>query len=235
MFERFTEESIKVIMLAQEESRRLGHNYVGTEQLLLGIVGEGTGIGAKVLKSMGVTLKAARKEVQLLTGRGSGFVAIEIPFTPRAKRVLELSLEEARQLGHNYMGTEHLLLGLVGVGGGIANRVFDRLDVAVSDIRNQVIRMLGESSEYSRDPIDAEDDEWYTSDVLVEDNDFVTERGRARRRDRLEDRDPLETAEIKIMLRSILDRTSAIERSVNEMRSEIIALSERLASIEDKL
>jgi ATP-dependent Clp protease ATP-binding subunit ClpC len=99
MFERFTEKAIKVIMLAQEEARRLGHNFVGTEQILLGLIGEGTGIAAKVLKSMGISLKDARLEVEKIIGRGSGFVAVEIPFTPRAKRVLELSLEEARQLG----------------------------------------------------------------------------------------------------------------------------------------
>lgn len=99
MFERFTEKAIKVVMLAQEEARRLGHNFVGTEQILLGLIGESTGIAAKVLKSLGVTLKDARTEVEKVIGRGSGFVAVEIPFTPRAKRVLELSLEEARQLG----------------------------------------------------------------------------------------------------------------------------------------
>jgi Clp amino terminal domain, pathogenicity island component len=99
MFERFTEKAIKVVMLAQEEARRLGHNFVGTEQILLGLIGESTGIAAKVLKGMGVNLKDARVEVEKIIGRGSGFVAVEIPFTPRAKRVLELSLEEARQLG----------------------------------------------------------------------------------------------------------------------------------------
>ena len=113
MFERFTEKAIKVVMLAQEEARRLGHNFVGTEQIMLGLIGEGTGIAAKVLKSMGISLKEARVEVEKIIGRGSGFVAVEIPFTPRAKRVLELALEEARQLGHNYIGTEHLLLGLL--------------------------------------------------------------------------------------------------------------------------
>ena len=105
MFERFTEKAIKVIMLAQEEARRLGHNFVGTEQVLLGLIGEGTGVAAKTLKSMGVNLKDARVEVEKIIGRGSGFVAVEIPFTPRAKRVLELSWDEARQLGHNYIRT----------------------------------------------------------------------------------------------------------------------------------
>jgi len=136
-------------MLAQEEARRLGHNFVGTEQILLGLIGEGTGVAAKVLKSMGVNLKDARIEVEKIIGRGSGFVAVEIPFTPRAKRVLELSLEEARQLGHNYIGTEHLLLGLIREGEGVAARVLENLGVDLSKVRTQVIRMLGETAEVS--------------------------------------------------------------------------------------
>mmetsp|Transcript_17284 Transcript_17284/g.44123 ORF Transcript_17284/g.44123 Transcript_17284/m.44123 type:complete len:821 (-) Transcript_17284:132-2594(-) len=147
MFERFTEKAIKVIMLAQEEARRLGHNFVGTEQILLGLIGEGTGIAAQVLKLMNVNLKDARIEVEKIIGRGSGFVAVEIPFTPRAKRVLELSLEESRQLGHNYIGTEHLLLGLVKEGEGVAARVLENLDVDVSAIRTEVIQLLGENAE----------------------------------------------------------------------------------------
>mmetsp|Transcript_15886 Transcript_15886/g.43283 ORF Transcript_15886/g.43283 Transcript_15886/m.43283 type:complete len:925 (+) Transcript_15886:158-2932(+) len=147
MFERFTEKAIKVVMLAQEEARRLGHNFVGTEQIMLGLIGEGTGIAAKVLKSMGISLKEARIEVEKIIGRGSGFVAVEIPFTPRAKRVLELALEEARQLGHNYIGTEHLLLGLLREGEGVAARVLENLDADPSKIRSQVIRMVGESQE----------------------------------------------------------------------------------------
>jgi ATP-dependent Clp protease ATP-binding subunit ClpC len=151
MFERFTEKAIKVVMLAQEEARRLGHNFVGTEQILLGLIGESTGIAAKVLKSMGVTLKDARVEVEKVIGRGSGFVAVEIPFTPRAKRVLELSLEEARQLGHNYIGTEHILLGLLREGEGVASRVLETLGADPQKIRTQVIRMVGES----QDPVGA--------------------------------------------------------------------------------
>merc|ERR1719498_1934150 len=147
MFERFTEKAIKVVMLAQEEARRLGHNFVGTEQILLGLIGEGTGIAAKVLKSMGISLKEARIEVEKIIGRGSGFVAVEIPFTPRAKRVLEMSLEEARQLGHNYIGTEHILLGLLREGEGVAARVLETLGADSTKIRTQVIRMVGESQE----------------------------------------------------------------------------------------
>lgn len=145
MFERFTEKAIKVIMLAQEEARRLGHNFVGTEQVLLGLIGEGTGVAAKTLKAMGVTLKDARVEVEKIIGRGSGFVAVEIPFTPRAKRVLELSWDEARQLGHNYIGTEHLLLGLIREGEGVAARVLENLGVDLNKVRSNVIKMLGET------------------------------------------------------------------------------------------
>ena len=145
MFERFTEKAIKVIMLAQEEARRLGHNFVGTEQVLLGLIGEGTGIAAKTLKSMGVNLKDARIEVEKIIGRGSGFVAVEIPFTPRAKRVLELSWDEARQLGHNYIGTEHLLLGLIREGEGVAARVLENLGVDLNKVRSNVVKMLGDS------------------------------------------------------------------------------------------
>jgi ATP-dependent Clp protease ATP-binding subunit ClpC len=147
MFERFTEKAIKVIMLAQEEARRLGHNFVGTEQILLGLIGEGTGVAAKVLKSMGVNLKDARIEVEKIIGRGSGFVAVEIPFTPRVKRVLELSLQEARQLGHNNIGTEHLLLGLIRETEGVGVQVLENLGADLAKVRTEVILMLGETVE----------------------------------------------------------------------------------------
>merc|ERR1711912_105057 len=117
--------------------------------ILLGLIGESTCIAAKVLKSMGITLKEARVEVEKIIGRGSGFVAVEIPFTPRAKRVLEMSLDEARQLGHNYIGTEHLLLGLIREGEGVAARVLENLGVNLSKVRTQVIRQLGETAEVS--------------------------------------------------------------------------------------
>lgn len=147
MFERFTEKAIKVVMLAQEEARRLGHNFVGTEQILLGLIGESTGIAAKVLKTLGINLKEARIEVEKIIGRGSGFVAVEIPFTPRAKRVLEMSLEEARGLNHNYIGTEHILLGLLREGEGVSARVLETLGADTGNIRAEVVRTVGESQE----------------------------------------------------------------------------------------
>ena len=145
MFERFTEKAIRVIMLAQEEARRLGHNFVGTEQVLLGLIGEGSGVAAKTLKSMGVNIKDARAQVEKIIGRGSGFVAVEIPFTKKTKKVLELSWDEARQLGHNYIGTEHLLLGLIREGEGVAAKVLENLGVDLNKCRSNVIKLLGET------------------------------------------------------------------------------------------
>ncbi|OUL37439.1 ATP-dependent Clp protease ATP-binding subunit ClpC [Nostoc sp. T09] len=146
MFEHFTSEAIKVIMLAQEEARRLGHNFVGTEQILLGLMGEGTGVAAKVLTELGVTLKDARREVEKIIGRGSGFVPPEIPFTPKVKSLFEQSFKEAHGLGHNYINTEHLLLGLTEAGEGVAAKVLQNLGVDLKSIRTAVIRYLGENA-----------------------------------------------------------------------------------------
>ncbi len=144
MFEHFTDKAIKAIMLAQEEARRLGHNLVGTEQILLGLIAEGTGVAAKVLTDEGVTLQNARLEVEKIIGRGNRFVPAEIPFTPKVKSVLEQSFQVARQLGQNYIGPEHLLLGLLGEGEGVAAKVLANLGVDTAKVRNAVIRTLGE-------------------------------------------------------------------------------------------
>ncbi len=152
MFEHFTSEAIKVVMLAQEEARRLGHNFVGTEQILLGLMGEGNGVAAKVLTDLGVTLKDSRLEVEKIIGRGSGFIPPEIPFTPKVKSLFEQSFKEARTLGHNYISTEHLLLGLTEAGEGVAAKVLQNLGVDLQDIRTAVIRYLGEETPVSVTP-----------------------------------------------------------------------------------
>jgi len=144
MFEHFTDKAIKAVMLAQEEARRLGHNLVGTEQILLGLIGEGTGVAAKVLTELGVTLQNARAEVEKIIGRGNRPVSAEIPFTPKVKRVFEQAFTEARALGHNYIGPEHLLLGLLREGEGVAAKVLNNLGVDSSEARNTTIRKLGE-------------------------------------------------------------------------------------------
>ncbi|MBD2606936.1 ATP-dependent Clp protease ATP-binding subunit [Scytonema hofmannii FACHB-248] len=146
MFEHFTSEAIRVIMLAQEEARRLGHNFVGTEQILLGLMGEGTGVAAKVLTELGITLKDARREVEKIIGRGTGFVPPEIPFTPKVKSLFEQSFKEARSVGHNYINTEHLLLGLTEAGEGVAAKVLQNLGVDLQTIRSAVIRRLGDDA-----------------------------------------------------------------------------------------
>ena len=147
MFERFTEGAIKVIMLSQEEARRMGHNFVGTEQLLLGVIGQRHGIGAKALKKMKVSLKKARKEIEMYIGRGTGFVASEIPFTPRAKRVLEMAVNEGKDLGQNFVGTEHILLALLGETDGVAMRTLDKLGVDSKRLRDIIFSQIEETQE----------------------------------------------------------------------------------------
>ena len=147
MFEKFTEGAIKVIMLSQEEARRMGHNFVGTEQLLLGVIGQRHGIGARALKKLNVTLKKARKEIELYIGRGTGFVASEIPFTPRAKRVLEMAVHEGKDLGQNFVGTEHILLALIGESDGVAMRTLDKLNVNIPKLRNLILVYIEENQE----------------------------------------------------------------------------------------
>ena len=147
MFEKFTEGAIKVIMLSQEEARRMGHNFVGTEQLLLGVIGQRHGIGARALKKMKVTLKKARREIELYIGRGTGFVASEIPFTPRAKRVLEMAVHEGKDLGQNFVGTEHILLALIAESDGVAMRTLDKLKVDIPKLRNLILAYIEENQE----------------------------------------------------------------------------------------
>ena len=142
MFERFTDRARRVIVLAQDEARLLNHNYIGTEHILLGLIHEAEGVGAKALESLGVTLEGVRDQVRDIIGEGNQAPSGHIPFTPRAKKVLELSLREALQLGHNYIGTEHILLGLLREGEGTAVKVLSRLKVEPSDVRQEVIERL---------------------------------------------------------------------------------------------
>ena len=142
MFERFTDRARRVVVLAQEEARMLNHNYIGTEHILLGLIHEGEGVAAKALESLGISLDAVREQVQEIIGKGQQAPSGHIPFTPRAKKVLELSLREALQLGHNYIGTEHILLGLIREGEGVAAQVLVKLGADLNRVRQQVIQLL---------------------------------------------------------------------------------------------
>jgi len=142
MFERFTDRARRVVVLAQEEARMLNHNYIGTEHVLLGLIHEGEGVAAKVLESLGISLEAVRSQVEEIIGQGQAAPVGHIPFTPRAKKMLELSLREARQLGHNYIGTEHILLGLIREGEGVAAQVLQKLGADLNRVRQQVIQLL---------------------------------------------------------------------------------------------
>jgi ATP-dependent Clp protease ATP-binding subunit ClpC len=154
VFERFTDRARRVVVLAQEEARMLEHNYIGTEHLLLGLVHEGEGVAALALGALDISLERIRSDVQAIVGRGQTTTAshTHIPFTPRAKKVLELSLREALQLGHNYIGTEHILLGLVREGEGVAAQVLERLGADLERVRQTVIELMPGSSESAGRP-----------------------------------------------------------------------------------
>src|SRR5438876_1883383 len=142
MFERFTDRARRVVVLAQEEARLLNHNYIGTEHMLLGLIAEGEGVAAQALAAMDVDLDAVRQQVEEIIGKGQAAPTGHIPFTPRAKKVLELSLREALQLGHNYIGTEHILLGLIREGEGVAAQVLQKLGADLNRVRQTVIQLL---------------------------------------------------------------------------------------------
>ena len=142
VFERYTDRARRVVVLAQEEARMLNHNYIGTEHILLGLIHEGEGVAAKALESLGISLQAVRQQVQDIIGRGQQAPSGHIAFTPRANTVLELASQEALQLGHNYIGTEHILLGLIREGEGVAAQILVKLGADLNRVRQQVIQLL---------------------------------------------------------------------------------------------
>jgi ATP-dependent Clp protease ATP-binding subunit ClpA len=142
MLERFTDRARRVVKLAEEEARRFDHNYIGTEHILLGLIREGEGVAAKALESLGISLDAVRQQVEEIIGQGQQAPFDVIPFTPRSKKVLELSLRESQQLGHNYIGTEHILLGLIREGDGVAAQVLVKLGADLNRVRQQVIQLI---------------------------------------------------------------------------------------------
>jgi ATP-dependent Clp protease ATP-binding subunit ClpC len=208
MFERFTDRARRVVILAQEEARMLNHNYVGTEHILLGLIHEGEGIAAKALEVLGITLVGVREQVEQIIGRGNEPPPGHIPFTPRAKKVLELSLREALQLGHDYIGTEHILLGLLREGQGVAAQVLVRLGADLNRVRQQVIQQIAQEGE-ARDTSPA-----------------ASERAEGARPQRPAGREFWLT-EIQSALAKIEDRLTAIERH--------LGMSDRPAVPDDSL
>jgi ATP-dependent Clp protease ATP-binding subunit ClpC len=203
MFERFTDRARRVVVLAQEEARLLDHNYIGTEHILLGLIHEGEGAAAKALESLGVGLQPVREQVEKMIGRGKKQPSGHIPFTPRAKKVLELSLREALELGHNYIGSEHILLGLLREGEGVAVQIIVRLGADLHQLRQQVIQMLrNEGTEAGPAPRVA-------VATPVEDVSFPT-RQAARE---------LWLTEFQNSLNKIVDRLDAIERHLGLKRA----------------
>ena len=153
MFEKFTEGAIKVIMVAQEEARRMGHNFVGTEQLLLGVMGQKHGIGAKSLRKVQMTGRIIRREIEIYVGLGTGFLGNELPFTPRVKRVLEIAVQEGKDMLHNYVGTEHLLLALISDPDGIARRILENAGVDISELRTIILEYIEDAQDRAMNPL----------------------------------------------------------------------------------
>jgi ATP-dependent Clp protease ATP-binding subunit ClpC len=203
MFEKFTDRARRVVVLAQEEARMLNHNYIGTEHLLLGLIHEGEGVAARALESLGISLEDVRRNVEEVVPRGEHQLSGHIPFTPRAKKVLELSLRESQQLGHGYIGTEHILLGLIREGEGVAAQVLVKLGADLNRVRQQVLLLLrgGEREEAAETEAGGQ---WEAAGGLAGTEPEVRVVG-----------SPAQLAEILGRLRSIDTRLAAVERRLN--------------------
>jgi ATP-dependent Clp protease ATP-binding subunit ClpA len=198
MFEKFTDRARRVVVLAQEEARLLNHDYIGTEHLLLGLIHEGEGVAARALESLGISLEDVRRNVEELVPRGQHELSGHIPFTPRAKKVLELSLRESQQLGHDYIGTEHILLGLIREGEGVAAQVLVNLGADLNRVRQQVLQLLGGREEAGES---AAGGRWESAEGLAGREPEVRIVG-----------SPAQIAEILARLRSIDARLAAVQR-----------------------
>jgi ATP-dependent Clp protease ATP-binding subunit ClpC len=215
MFERFTDRARRVVVLAQEEARELGHNYIGTEHILLGLLREDDGLAARALAAMGIGLDAVRREVRQIIGPGEGEQAAHIPFTPRAKKVLELSLREALQFGHNYIGTEHILLGLVREGDGVAAQVLVKQGADLNRVRHEVIVLLHEQPEEEAGAAETPGES-----TAPEERPHPATAGHRSQ--------PVRVAGSRIQLESVNIR-------IGEMISRLDMVVERLASMEERL
>ena len=229
-FETFTERARKVLSLAQEEAQRFNHNYIGTEHLLLGLVREGDGVAAKVLSNLGVELNKVRSAVESIIGRGDRIVLGDIGLTPRAKKVIELAVDEARRLNHHYIGTEHLLLGMVREGEGIAAGVLESLGVNLEKVRSQTLQVLnqgsstrsstsGEAAHGSRRPLPVPDT-WGLPALSVE--RLTRIQAEVQETFRLGDRAPEES------LDAAQGRAYSLARSMSELLAEVARLQEEL-------
>jgi ATP-dependent Clp protease ATP-binding subunit ClpC len=212
MFERFTERARRVVVLAQEEARMLDHNYIGTEHILLGLIHEGDGVAARVIGLMGLTIEAARDQVEQMIGRGSAAPSGHIPFTPRAKKVLELSLREALELNKSYIGTEHILLGLIREGHGVGAQILELLAGPLSAVRETAVGLT------DSEPQEPDSDEPV---AMATSSSFSLPRGRGPERDiRMGERD----ARMRMMVETVVEFREAIE-----------SIRRRLAAIERHL
>jgi ATP-dependent Clp protease ATP-binding subunit ClpC len=213
MFERFTDRARRVVVLAQEEARTLNHNYIGTEHILLGLLHEGEGVAARSLHELDISLDAVRAQVEEIIGHGQQAPSGQIPFTPRAKKALELSLREALNMGHNYIGTEHILLGLIREGEGVAAQVLVKLGADLNRVRQQIIEMLPGAADLADQEGTQGERDTLSAEALADFPEAPT-------RTSLRFRTPRELREIRDLLRDVVARLERIEARLADDAAE---------------
>jgi ATP-dependent Clp protease ATP-binding subunit ClpA len=240
MFERFTDRARRVMVLAQEEARMLNHNYIGTEHLLLGLIHEGEGVAARALESLGISLQVVRQQVEETIGRGQEAPPGHIPFTPRAKMVLDLSLREAKEFGHNYIGTEHILLGLIGEGSGVAAHVLVRLGADLNRVRQQVIRLpkLSDDVLVRVDSLDrrlAAIERWVGMRPDLDDLDQEMARVRQEKEAAIERQDSVAAAALRDQEKQLLAARARREKEWTKSAAGRMPLAEELGRVKAEL
>jgi ATP-dependent Clp protease ATP-binding subunit ClpC len=241
MFERFTDRSRRVVVLAQEEARILNHNYIGTEHLLLGLIHEGEGVAARALESLGISLEAVRQQVEEVTGRGEELPSGHIPFTARAKKVLELSLREAMQLGHNYIGTEHILLGLLREGEGVAAQVLVKLGADLNRVRQQVIQLLHGHAPEAMTGIGSIEsrlsalEQWVGIAPDTSDLDRQVAQARSERREAVAARDQERAASLRDRVNELLDERASRHQQWAAEHPDLPSLAEKVRQLSEEI
>jgi Clp amino terminal domain, pathogenicity island component len=241
MFERFTERARRVVVLAQEEARLLDHNYIGTEHLLLGLIREGEGVAARALESLDISLEAVRQRVEEIIGHGQEAPSGHIPFTPRAKKVLELSLREAMQLGHNYIGTEHILLGLIREGDGVAAQVLVGLGADLNRVRQQVIQLLAgpaagvvAGTGWVESRLSAVE-QWVGIAADTGDLDRQIEQAHSERHEALAARDYERAASLRARERELLDERASRQQQWVREHPDLPSLAEKVRQLSEEI
>jgi len=236
MYERFTDRARRVVVLAQQGARRRRHNYIGTEHILLGLIHEGEGVAAKALESLGISLEAVRQQVEEILGQGQQAPSGHIPFTPGVKRALELSLREALQLGHNYIGTEHILLGLIREGEGVAARVLSVNGAGLDQVRQQVIRLLARGAGVSAlDARLAVIERWAGTGPATADLDEQITQVRQDKESAIDARDFEQAGSLRDREKQLIDDKTARQQHWEATHPDLASLAEQIRRLDGEV